>query len=630
MGTQQAVAVKVNDITVCSICFEKFKTPRYLPCKHSFCHDCLCSYIVRQCKSTEPRLGFNCPLCRQYTVSDGETEKPEKWAEYFPVNSVLEKMVYQSGNKYCELCLKENEKEPASNYCLTCKEYLCAMCTKFHMKFRAMKDHKTVSLSETESVQIVSTLEVENPCPVHCNEEIQLYCVEHEKPCCWICAETTHQKCENFTMVKKTGQLLVERGNIDSLLEAANAFKDKLICVKTKTEKNITEIQDMEDEKRSDFKVDFRCLMQDLEKLKRECLDEISSTSKEGREKLQREIVRLEEGVMCLNSCIQDLQMAKGTSNEKERVMKFSKAKETFRKLKKCNLKDTHLKFDIVFRKGIRDLQKIASVSLMEFPHLIDFDVENLELTVFKRFTIKRGKIKSGLVLSGGDFLLVNELEETCLVYDEQWKCYHTIQCLSKPHDVTQNEEGIFVTNPEAKQIQVFSSPNSIKEGKSQRLRSIPVSYVVKGIACFEENMFVSCPDTILKIDNKGEITKFCENKTDTYDIAATKSGLILCIQSTAFKRYTSREVVAMTSEGKKAWNYKNYLQNDPRCLDVDSRDHIYVAYTLSNTVHILSNDGALIREIKNIPEPLFFKVNEARGTVCVGSAKNEMMIYTF
>ncbi|XP_078330612.1 tripartite motif-containing protein 59-like [Crassostrea virginica] len=171
METQQAVAVKVKDITVCSICIEKFKTPRYLPCKHSFCHDCLCSYIVSQCKSTEPRLGFHCPLCRQYTVSDGETEKPEKWAEYFPVNSVLEKMVYQSGNKYCELCLKENEKEPASNYCLTCKEYMCALCTKFHMKFLAMKDHKTVSLSETESVQILSTLEVENPCPVHCNEE---------------------------------------------------------------------------------------------------------------------------------------------------------------------------------------------------------------------------------------------------------------------------------------------------------------------------------------------------------------------------------------------------------------------------------------------------------------------------
>ena len=421
----------------------------------------------------------------------------------------------------------------------------------------------------------------------------------------------------------------MERGNIDSLLESANAFKDKLLCVKTKAEKNITEIQNMEDEKRSDFKVDFRCLMQDLEKLNRKCLDEISSTSKEGREKLQREIVRLGEGVMCLNSCIQDLQMAKGTSNE-ERVMKFSKANETFRKLKKCNLKDTHLKFDIVFRKGIRDLQKIASVSLMEFPHLIDFDVKNFELTVFKRFTIKKGKIKSGLVLSGGDFLLVNELEETCLVYDEQWKCYHTIQCLSKPHDVTQNEEGIFVTNPEAKQIQVFSSPNSIKEGKSQRLRSIPVSYGVKGIACFEENMFVSCPDTILKIDKKGDITKFCENKTDIYDIAATKSGLILWIHTIAFRKSTSREVVAMTTEGKKAWKYDRTFQNDPRCLDVDSRDHIYVAYTCSNSVHILSNVGALIREIENIPEPLFFKVNEARGTVCVGSARNEMIIYTF
>ena len=66
---------------------------------------------------------------------------------------------------------QENEKEPASNYCLTCKEYMCALCKKFHMKFLAMKDHKTVSMSETESVQILSTLEVENPCPVHCVQQ---------------------------------------------------------------------------------------------------------------------------------------------------------------------------------------------------------------------------------------------------------------------------------------------------------------------------------------------------------------------------------------------------------------------------------------------------------------------------
>ena len=189
MATKQA---EVNDITVCSICFEKFKTPRYLTCKHSFCHDCLCSYIVSQCKSTEPRLGFHCPFCRQYTLCDGDVKKPGNWAEYFPLNNVLEKMVSQSDNKQCEPCLRENEEEAATNYCLSCREYLCVLCTKSHRKFLAIKDHKIVNLCEMESVQIFPTLELANRCPIHCNEEIQMYCADHEQLCCTLCGATTH------------------------------------------------------------------------------------------------------------------------------------------------------------------------------------------------------------------------------------------------------------------------------------------------------------------------------------------------------------------------------------------------------------------------------------------------------
>ena len=200
----QALNLKVNDTTLCSICFEKFKMPRYLPCKHSFCHDCLCSYIVSQCKSTEPRLGFHCPLCRQYTVCEGDMEKPEKLTECFPVNNVLEKIISQYDQKYCELCLRENEEEAATNYCLTCKEYLCVLCTKSHRKFLAMKDHKLLSLCEMKSGQFLLTLEVAHCCPIHCNEEIQMYCADHEQLCCAPCGAIAHKKCENVNMVKKS------------------------------------------------------------------------------------------------------------------------------------------------------------------------------------------------------------------------------------------------------------------------------------------------------------------------------------------------------------------------------------------------------------------------------------------
>lgn len=140
MATSLSGTLTVNDATVCSICFEKFKTPRYLPCKHSFCHECLCSYIVSQCKSMEPRLGFHCPLCREYIPSDGASGKPEDWAGLFPRNL---------------------------NYCLQCNEYLCKLCTKYHKKSLASLDHRIFKISEMESIEIVPKLEVANICHEH-------------------------------------------------------------------------------------------------------------------------------------------------------------------------------------------------------------------------------------------------------------------------------------------------------------------------------------------------------------------------------------------------------------------------------------------------------------------------------
>lgn len=111
MATSETKTFIVDDVRVCSICYEKFKTPRYLPCKHSFCHVCLSSYIISQCKSKEARLGFHCPVCRSYIPSLGDPEKPEDWVGLYPINDVLQKLVAGPDETYCEPCLRDNERE---------------------------------------------------------------------------------------------------------------------------------------------------------------------------------------------------------------------------------------------------------------------------------------------------------------------------------------------------------------------------------------------------------------------------------------------------------------------------------------------------------------------------------------
>ena len=69
------------DLSVCSICFKKYRTPRILPCSHVFCHECISSTIVSTCQSKEAPVGFSCPLCREFVPSSAAENSPEKWAD---------------------------------------------------------------------------------------------------------------------------------------------------------------------------------------------------------------------------------------------------------------------------------------------------------------------------------------------------------------------------------------------------------------------------------------------------------------------------------------------------------------------------------------------------------------------
>ena len=73
--------------TACSVCFQKFNTPRILICSHTFCQTCLDKHIKYSQEKTKG-LGFSCPLCRDFITAPGVLGQhaPEKWSEHFPIN----------------------------------------------------------------------------------------------------------------------------------------------------------------------------------------------------------------------------------------------------------------------------------------------------------------------------------------------------------------------------------------------------------------------------------------------------------------------------------------------------------------------------------------------------------------
>lgn len=169
-------------------------------------------------------------------------------------------------------------------------------------------------------------------------------CHDHEQPCCALCAGTEHRKCDSVDTIEDAVKFLRENGQMDSLLNELNAFQMKYLKAKTEEEKNLSEIENTVDENVANAEREYLELVQHLDKLKSKHIDELFTSLKEGREKLQRKIERLDDGILCLNYSKTEIEDAKKkTENDAEVIAKFVSAKRKLIELKSLNFSQIHV-----------------------------------------------------------------------------------------------------------------------------------------------------------------------------------------------------------------------------------------------------------------------------------------------
>lgn len=178
-----ATAAVQNDLTTCSICFEKFRTPRILPCSHVFCQSCISSYIVSACQSKEAPVGFSCPLCREFVPSPAVSGKPDTWADGLPLCRVLETLIKTGELKLCTPCQRENDEEEATDICVTCEEPICGNCAKYHRRNLTSRTHRVIPINEpNKAMEFFPSLNKGVNCSQHQDKEVELYCNQHQTP----------------------------------------------------------------------------------------------------------------------------------------------------------------------------------------------------------------------------------------------------------------------------------------------------------------------------------------------------------------------------------------------------------------------------------------------------------------
>ena len=149
----------------CPICLGLYKSPKILPCIHSFCNSCLNEYIKRTHTVSYTYASFECPICRASAslgrYAEIDVNSNIGWSKKFPSNHQLVAMaddfMKSQGagnttadklNEKCQPCFAAGRGSIASYLCVNCFEFMCDGCQMNHKLFKPIKDHTILKKEE--------------------------------------------------------------------------------------------------------------------------------------------------------------------------------------------------------------------------------------------------------------------------------------------------------------------------------------------------------------------------------------------------------------------------------------------------------------------------------------------------
>ncbi|XP_077977546.1 tripartite motif-containing protein 2-like [Glandiceps talaboti] len=175
---------------VCSICSERYKKAKCLPCLHNFCTDCLDTLIQTTGK-------LCCPNCRRsHTIpQDGVDGLSNNFFVNEMVEHVKERDAKSIKSNLCGGC----EKNKSVKHCIECGFDICEDCAMVHGKFPSTRSHHVIPLDEYRSKQSKDPASVQPP--VHCHKHpihpVTFYCDTCDGPICLECTALEHPRPEH-------------------------------------------------------------------------------------------------------------------------------------------------------------------------------------------------------------------------------------------------------------------------------------------------------------------------------------------------------------------------------------------------------------------------------------------------
>ena len=507
----QAAQGLEDGLTNCPICFERYKIPKYLPCLHTFCEECIQNYIMSVLSKQEAPAGeINCPICR-CVVSKPDGIENEQWGKHLPLNHLIISIMDSQRLKEeqnCNACERENESESASRWCVDCRDFLCEKCAAWHRRFRNSLDHNIIGLSEVGDTFVPSD---SAQCGKHPDKKLEAFCSDHSVACCIICVTIEHRKCDKVGTVADAAKELRSSPIMKDLEKSFSEMGTKLHNLSQERQQNIADFRHTSDKVQKQVKEICARAHSHLDDIESKTLKELSAAEKEVIPELEnmRDELECQRSVATNNLTIlkQGLQYASDAQflNEIQKLKEQKSCLEVGVRNAKKSQRNIELRYSpskdlLDFAKSVNSCGTINTTRQGAVPNI---DMLNGTAKLLRSFDTGSGFFTGGMILEDDRVLIANHSSNKIELYSKQGQLVSNLPvggCCWSVEMLGNNDAG--VTTVYNNQLIIFfkiDGGSCIVETSRKNI----------GCRCFDirysdNKLYIACDSKLMTLDTKG------------------------------------------------------------------------------------------------------------------------------
>ena len=313
MAAEQTVMKKVTGHLSCPICYELYKKPKYLPCYHSYCEECLVKLVVQS--------NITCPECRKTSVvpSGGVKQLPNN----FFINRLLDEVALKrkvegEEEAKCDLCVR-GDLDAVEVLCLDCAAFLCNRCFDNHKYSKDYQNHNTIPINELRSKKEGITIKPKSKFAL-CQEhelELNFYCETCDQLVCHYCIVKDHLKHDHDTVKKMATK---HRKQLDKIMEPVEKMIDGLSVARKKVSSTRDKIGAQADDIDKEIDRHYEELHRRLQQQRDELKKELHEACRQKKKEVTLQLEQMEHNQAQLQS-IKELNGAMKNGSDQEALL---------------------------------------------------------------------------------------------------------------------------------------------------------------------------------------------------------------------------------------------------------------------------------------------------------------------